>query len=130
VSARLDVAQEVPKLVVKAPGATGLFRGTYVEHARSATLKWRLTYVHLTGTATAAHIHVGKPGAFGNVLVSLCAANCRSGLTGTTKLSLKLVAQMQAGKIYVNVHTTKNPNGEIRGQVTAKRRAVNPAGAK
>ena len=24
---------------------------------------------------------------------------------------------MQSGNSYVNVHTTKNPNGEIRGQV-------------
>jgi hypothetical protein len=26
---------------------------------------------------------------------------------------------MQAGKTYVNVHTGKNPNGEIRGQIVA-----------
>ena len=26
---------------------------------------------------------------------------------------------MEAGKTYVNVHTAKNPNGEIRGQIVA-----------
>ena len=117
VSAALNARQEIPKQVVKAPNATGSFSGTYVEHGRSSTLKWKLTYAHLTGAATAAHIHLGKPGVAGNVIVSLCAANCHSGMTGTAKLSSKIVAQIEAGKTYVNVHTTKNPNGEIRGQV-------------
>jgi hypothetical protein len=38
-------------------------------------------------------------------------------LTGTATISEKIVAQLEAGKTYVNVHTTKNPAGEIRGQV-------------
>jgi len=117
VSATLNAKQEIPKQVVKAPNATGGFTGTYVEHGKSATLKWKLTFSRLTGKATQAHIHLGRAGAAGNVLVPLCAGNCRSGMTGTATISSKVVAQMEAGKTYVNVHTGKNPAGEIRGQV-------------
>jgi CHRD domain-containing protein len=120
VSAPLNAKQEVPKQVVKAPKATGSFTGSYVEHGRSATLTWKLTYTHLTGRATAAHIHLGKRGVFGNVIVPLCATNCRSGLTGKSTLTARIVAQIEAGKTYVNIHTKKNPNGEIRGQVKVK----------
>ena len=117
VSASLTAAQEIPKQVVKAPNAKGSFSGTVVEKARAATLKWKLTYSHLSGKATQAHIHAGKRGVAGNVLVALCASNCHSGMTGTAKISHSVVNQIEAGKTYVNVHTAKNPAGEIRGQV-------------
>ncbi len=120
VSATLNAAQEVPKQVVKAPNAKGTFSGTYVEHGKRATLTWKLTYSGLTGRATAAHIHLGKPGVMGNVIVPLCAVNCRSGMTGSATISSTVVAALEAGKTYVNVHTAKNPAGEIRGQVKVK----------
>ena len=112
VSATLNAKQEIPKQAVKVLNATGGFSGSYVEHGKSATLKWKLTYSHLSGKATAAHIHLGKKGVAGNVIVPLCAGN--------STISEKLVAQLEAGKTYVNVHTTKNPAGEIRGQVKVK----------
>jgi hypothetical protein len=117
VSASLNVKQEVPKQVVKVPNATGSFSGTYVRHGKTATLKWKLTYSRLSGKATGAHIHLGRTGVAGNVLVALCAANCHSGITGTASITSKVADQIEAGKTYVNVHTAKNPNGEIRGQV-------------
>jgi hypothetical protein len=117
VSATLTVKQEVPKQVVKAPNATGGFSGSYVEHGKTATLKWKLTYSRLSGPATAAHIHLGARGVAGNVIVPLCAANCHSGMTGKSPITSKIIAQMKAGKTYVNVHTAKNQAGEIRGQV-------------
>jgi hypothetical protein len=120
VSATLNAKQEVPKQVVKAPNAKGTFSGTYVEHGKRATLKWKLTYSGLTGPATAAHIHLGKPGVMGNVIVPLCTANCHSGMTGSATISSTVVAALEAGKTYVNVHTAKNPAGEIRGQVKVK----------
>ena len=116
VGATLNVKQEVPKQAVKAPNANGAFTGTYTEAGKKATLKWKLTYSRLSGKATAAHIHLGKPGVAGNVIVPLCAP-CKPGQTGTATITSKVVSQLEAGKTYVNVHTGKNPAGEIRGQV-------------
>ena len=73
VSATLNATQEIPKQAVKAPNATGAFSGSYVEHGKTATLKWKLTYSRVSGKATAAHIHLGKRGVAGNVIVPLCA---------------------------------------------------------
>ena len=120
VSASLNANQEVPKQVVKTPAATGRFSGTYTEHGKNATLKWKLTYSHLSGPASAAHIHLGKAGTAGAVIVPLCGGDCRSGMTGTATVTSRVVSQIEAGQTYVNIHTAKNPNGEIRGQVKAK----------
>jgi hypothetical protein len=117
ISATLNVKQEVPKQAVKAPNARGSFSGTVVESGKKATLKWKLSYSHLSGRATAAHIHLGKRGVAGNVLIALCGGNCHSGMRGTATFSSDVVDKIERGQTYVNVHTAKNPAGEVRGQV-------------
>ena len=117
ISAALNVKQEVPKQAVKVANAKGSFSGTIMQKGKKGTLKWKLTFSGLSGTPTAAHIHLGKRGVAGNVLVPLCAGNCRSGMKGTATLSSDVLDKIEHGQTYVNVHTTKNPNGEIRGQV-------------
>jgi hypothetical protein len=88
---------------------------------------------------TMAHIHAGSPGEVGKPVASLyptkmTASNKQTQkmngviATGTIRESnlmgpLKgktvadLVAQIQAGKTYVNVHTKEHPEGEIRGTI-------------
>jgi hypothetical protein len=39
-------------------------------------------------------------------------------VSGTTVLTADQVKDLLAGKEYTNVHTAKNPGGEIRGQIT------------
>jgi hypothetical protein len=56
---------------------------------------------------------MGKPG---GVVVALCGP-CKSGMRGSAKLTKALIAAAGKHKLYVNVHTAKNPNGEIRGQI-------------
>jgi hypothetical protein len=112
VSAKLTAKQEVPAQVVKDTKAKGTFTGTLA----GSTLKWKLTFSGLTGQATAAHIHLGAMGKAGNVAIALCAP-CKSGVHGKATLSAALKKALKRHKLYVNVHTAKNPNGEIRGQL-------------
>jgi hypothetical protein len=112
VHARLNAKQEVPAQVVKDTNAKGKFTGTLV----GSKLKWKLTFSGLTGPATAAHIHLVAMGKAGNVAIPLCAP-CKSGVHGKATLSAALKKALKHHKLYVNVHTAKNPNGEIRGQL-------------
>jgi hypothetical protein len=116
VSAALIAGQEVPKPKAPRVGVHGAFTGTYVENKTGAVLKWKLTYAKLTGPALAAHIHGGKIGVAGAVIVPLCGP-CHSGQTGAVKISKATVAALERHRAYVNIHTSKNAAGEIRGQV-------------
>jgi hypothetical protein len=83
---------------------------------------------------TAAHIHAGKMGAEGGVAVGLFAGPKKEGkfsgelakgtitdknLVGPLagKTVADLVTMIKEGGAYVNVHTAKNPKGEMRGQI-------------
>ena len=113
-NATLNAGQEIPKQVVKDQAAHGTFAGTLV----GTKLTWKLTFAKLTGPATAAHIHLAGMGKSGPVVVALCGP-CKSGMAGTAKISAAVLAKIEKHLMYVNVHTAKNPAGEIRGQVTA-----------
>jgi hypothetical protein len=117
VSANLKARSEVPKPTGVPAGATGTFTGTAVELANDkARVTWKLTFSHLSGRAIAAHIHIGKPGKAGPVVLALCGP-CKSGQKSSGMLTHAQFAKLEAGAGYVNVHTTKNPGGEIRGQI-------------
>jgi hypothetical protein len=103
---------------------------------------YRLTYSALEGDVTQAHIHFGQKDVAGGIGVFLCSnlgtANtvpCPPGPTtvegtidatdviGPTAQGIapgeiaELVKAIKAGKTYANVHSSKFPSGEIRGQL-------------
>jgi uncharacterized protein with FMN-binding domain len=118
-NAKLTARAEVPKPTGVPAAATGRFTGKTIEpKTGKVRLTWKLTFSHLSGRGLQAHIHLGKPGKAGNVLVALCAP-CRSGQTGKALIARSVEDALERGKTYVNVHTKKNPAGEIRGQIKA-----------
>lgn len=120
-SATLKASAEVPKPTGVPAGATGTFTGTAVVLANGgARIAWQLKFSKLSGAAAAAHIHIGKVGKAGNVMVALCGP-CKTGKRGTATVTKAQLATIRAGRTYVNLHTAKNAAGEIRGQVAAKR---------
>jgi hypothetical protein len=111
-SARLTAGAERPAPKGPRVAESGHFTATLA----GSLLAWRLTFSRLTGKAVAAHVHLGRTGVSGPVAVPLCGP-CVSGARGAVKVSAKVRRALLAGTAYVNVHTIKNPAGEIRGQV-------------
>ena len=114
----LTARRETPRPKGNVKRARGSFTVTATKVGSQATLAWRLTFSRLTGRAVAAHIHIGRPGTAGPVAVPLCGP-CRSGVRGKATVGGTVLAALEAGRAYVNVHTRRNKAGEIRGQIRA-----------
>ena len=106
-------AQEVPPVA-----GAGKGNGTFTLNPTTKELSWNVTYSGLSGDATAAHIHgPAAPGANGGVAINLAPNGAKSPITGKATLTDAQVADLAAGKYYMNVHTAANKGGEIRGQI-------------
>jgi CHRD domain len=114
----LNARQEVPRPKGNVRRARGAFTATATKSDRGAVLSWRLTFNALTGRAVAAHIHIGARGRSGPVVVPLFSP-CLSGARGRVTLPARAITALEAGRSYVNVHTSRNAAGEIRGQIPA-----------
>jgi hypothetical protein len=106
----LNGANEVPAVTTSASG-TGTVT---IKDDRSVSAK--ITVKDMT--ATASHIHEGAMGANGPVIVPFTKTgdNTFEAAPGA-KLTDAQYAAYKAGNLYVNVHSAKNPGGEIRAQL-------------
>jgi hypothetical protein len=121
----LNGAQETPPVITL---GTGTLTGTYDDV--SNLLTWSGSFTALTGTTTDAHFH--GPAAVGagpaGILVPITAAGggdvfplgvTSGSYSGTATLSELNETRLLDGLIYINIHSTFRPGGEIRGQVFA-----------
>jgi hypothetical protein len=115
-NAALDARQQTPPQSVPVRAAIGTFSATLKLSGSSARLNWRLTFTHLSGRAIEAHLHRGRLGKAGPVGATLCSP-CKATMRGSQAVSPTLVRAIKSGGAYVDVHTTRNPRGEIRGQI-------------
>jgi hypothetical protein len=102
-------ASEVPPTDSAATGIADVSLDTATKK-----LSWTVTSTGLSGDPTAAHFHgPAAPGANADPVVDISAALAK----GSADISDQQIADLQAGKWYINIHTAKFPDGEIRGQV-------------
>jgi len=103
-------------------------------------ISYTLTYSDLEGgVVTQAHIHFGQRGVSGGVIAFLCGGSTKPAcptspatVTGTITAADVIgpsgqgieagsfdeaVRAIRAGMVYANVHTTRWPSGEVRGQI-------------
>jgi hypothetical protein len=109
----LNGTQEQPAVVTEGRGTARMTLDTTTRR-----LTWNVTYRGLSGPATMAHIHgPALPGENAPVLINLAPQGMKNPLTGSAELTEAQMADLLAGKTYVNVHTEQHKAGEIRGQI-------------
>jgi hypothetical protein len=132
-TATLTGAGETP-----APGInTGAFgSATVIVDMSARTVTYTVNVFNLPSGVTASHIHAGAAGTAGPVVVNFAPVVNSSndfsftGVVPDTAFALQagigirsaddMFQAILGGNSYVNVHSTVNPGGEIRGQLTLK----------
>jgi hypothetical protein len=109
INVSLSGSEEVPPLTVSGSGS-GSFRV-----AEDGTITGAVTTKDVQGTM--AHIHRAAKGANGPVIVPLAKNGDTYSVPAGRKLTAQQIEDLKAGNLYVNVHTTRNKGGEVRGQL-------------
>jgi hypothetical protein len=106
----LSADQEAPTPV--ASGATGSAMLSLERATRTLSGN-----VSVDGTVpTLAHIHAGAAGSAGAVVLPLTVSGSGASLAATVLTQAQLDS-LDAGALYVNIHSAASPTGEIRGQI-------------
>ena len=128
-NAQLHGGNEVPGIVT---GSAGTAVVTWNTTTKAGT--YRVDVYNMPVGTTASHIHVGASGVSGPVVINFTVPaggiSNDFGLSGTFACSDVVARAAQGinscedfeqalllGNTYVNVHSTANPGGEIRGQL-------------
>ena len=109
IAVSLTGAEEVPAVVTPAEGA-GKF-----SIAADGTVSGSVSTTTIEGTA--AHIHEGAAGKNGGVLITLSKKGSVWSVPPNSKLTDPQRKALEAGNLYVNVHSAAHQDGEIRGQL-------------
>ena len=83
---------------------------------RTGRVCWEFRIGRIDGRALQAHIHKGRRGVSGNVVVPLGGNYKRQACTTAPRATLRAVLR-RPGAYYVNVHNAKHPLGAMRGQL-------------
>ena len=130
--ARLSGFQEVTPKLTDA-------QGSLTAVLKADSISYKLTYTNMTSATLFSHFHFGQPGVNGGVYVFLCGGGgkpaCPSPggtvmgtITAADILAVPdqginagdfsaAVRALRSGDTYANVHSTRFPSGEIRGQL-------------
>jgi len=110
----LSAADEVPAPSGVPANAGGTATLTVEE---DKTVVYDVTVQNLTGPALFAHIHEAFPGVAGGILFTFTKTSDTTFAGTTTALTDDQLGKLLSGAYYVNVHTTQNLAGEVRGQI-------------
>ena len=108
----INAGQEVPATTSNSFGV-----GFYTFDTQTKALCWSISYSvnDLSSAENNAHIHgPASPGADGLIIIGLPAGSPKNGCQA---IDAATEAALKKGQLYVNIHTSTNPGGEIRGQI-------------
>ncbi len=96
----------------------GWGRAEFVLERESLTLSWTVTFKDLTSEPIGLHMHGPVPAeGTAPAIFDLTSENFDSPVKGQKVLSQGELASLVQNLLYVNLHTTEYPKGELRGPV-------------
>jgi len=111
--ATITGAQQVPAITTSAKGSASLVATLDLD-----SIWYDVVLDGLSGPITTAHLHNGAVGVSGPVVIDIAAGINGNRISGwITNATQTDVIELLEGNLYINIHTSANPNGEIRGQV-------------
>ena len=109
--ANMVAGEETPATDSKGKGTAD-----FIVDTAAKKVMWTVMVDGLTGAPTAAHIHgPAAKGAKAPPEIDMS----KTIMSGDAAITDAQIADIKAGKTYVNLHTAKFPDGEIRGQLEA-----------
>lgn len=107
--ANLDGASEIPPVQTEGRGTA------YIAYnKRTKEMSWWIQHLDLTAAENAAHFHIGRSGKPGPIEIPLKLGAMKNGTQILTEDQEKALFE---GNMFVNIHSTAYPAGEIRGQI-------------
>jgi hypothetical protein len=107
----------VLKPLFTSDGGTGSGGAQFTYESETSQLEYIVVFENLSGPATGGHIHSAAEGAAnGTVVVRFPVV--QSPIGGTATLSPSDAALLEAGKLYVDIHTEGHSDGELRGEIS------------
>jgi hypothetical protein len=111
--AALEGGQEVPAVASAGSGQAELRYSP-----RSQLLHWSVTHQGLSGPVTGGHIHgPAGPGQNAPIVIPFSGNLNAPPIRGQLRLTPEQADHLDSGQWYVNLHTARHPQGEIRGQL-------------
>jgi hypothetical protein len=114
VSAKLRGPNEVP--TKGDPDGTGFVVVTF--KASKGQACWKFKNVRRIGAPAVAHIHKGRKGISGPVVIAFGTTYKASGCAKAPKTTIEAI-ETNPNRYYVNIHNAKYPGGAVRGQLVA-----------
>ncbi|MGI8557375.1 MAG: CHRD domain-containing protein [Solirubrobacteraceae bacterium] len=108
---KLAGSAEVPKA---SPGNTA--RAVISIRSKTNQLCWKFSSLKGVTAPAVAHIHKGRAGVAGPIVIPLGGAYKASGCTSAPAALLSQIGANQSG-FYVNIHNAKYPAGAVRAQL-------------
>src|SRR5215510_12298878 len=114
-TADLNGTSQVPPTDSKSKG-----KGQFLYDDKSKKLSWTITYWGVSDKAKAAHLH-GPASEGANADKMITVSPLQSPIKGAAILMEDQVKALTGGDMYIDVHSAKYPDGEIRGQLKPAR---------
>jgi hypothetical protein len=122
-----DAAKYTARLAPVPIDAAGLATvsgiGSAVAELTGTKLSITGTFERLRSPATVARVHKGPKGISGSPVFDLTVSKATSGtVSGTIELSAAQIRDLKEGRLYVQIHSERAPDGNLRGWLLPEER--------